>query len=165
MKINMRRTLWLAAILLGVHSTGGPAARYEGPRPPKPDIPYLLHAETLVETEVQEAKEEERRNEVIAWVAGASSPVRTPLAEPIFLFESEKIPPEKMQLYKFEVRSGRRQVTIPKRPSKSGARPLRLNVTQIEGKLYRLEANEYLENGEYSLSPAGSNQVFCFQVY
>jgi len=28
-----------------------------------------------------------------------------------------------------------------------------------------VEANEMLENGEYSLTPSGSNQVFCFQVY
>jgi hypothetical protein len=159
------RTLWVIALVLAGISVSRSAAKYDGPRPPKPDVPYLLHADNLIETEIQEAKEEERRNEVVAWVNGPSSPVRTPLAEPIFLFESDKIAPGKLQLYKFEVRSGRRQVVLPKRASKGGSRPLRLNITQIEGKLYRIEANEYLENGEYSLSPEGSNQVFCFQVY
>jgi hypothetical protein len=38
-------------------------------------------------------------------------------------------------------------------------------VKPLEGKLYRVEANETLENGEYALSPDGSDQVFCFQVY
>jgi hypothetical protein len=40
-------------------------------------------------------------------------------------------------------------------------------VTRIEGHLYRVDVNEGLglENGEYSLSPQGSNTVFCFQVY
>lgn len=161
----MTRTIWAAILIVLLASAAGPAAKYDGPRPPKPDVPYLLHAENLVETEVQEAKEEDRRNEVVAWVNGVSSPARTPLAEPIFLFESDKIAPEKLQLYRFEVRSGRRQVVLPKRPSRSGSRPLRLNITPIEGKLYRIEANEYLENGEYALSPAGSNQAFCFQVY
>ena len=31
--------------------------------------------------------------------------------------------------------------------------------------IYRIDVGESLENGEYSLTPEGSNQVFCFQVY
>ena len=38
-------------------------------------------------------------------------------------------------------------------------------LTKLDDALYRVEVNEVLENGEYSLSPRGSNQVFCFQVY
>ena len=34
------------------------ADKYDGPRPPKPDIPYLLHANHLVETEICEAREQ-----------------------------------------------------------------------------------------------------------
>jgi hypothetical protein len=45
------------------------------------------------------------------------------------------------------------------------ARPRRLNVKPLGGSLYRIEVDESLENGEYGLSPADSNQVFCFQVY
>ncbi len=45
------------------------------------------------------------------------------------------------------------------------AHPVRLNVTQLDGTLYKLEVDEILENGEYSLSPADSNRVFCFAVY
>jgi hypothetical protein len=56
-------------------------------------------------------------------------------------------------------------VILPLKARKNASHPLRLTVTRIEGKLYRLEANEGLENGEYSLSPDGSDQVFCFQVY
>ena len=33
------------------------AEKYSGPVPPKPDVPYLLHASTLVETEPGEARE------------------------------------------------------------------------------------------------------------
>jgi len=161
----MSRFVWLPIVLMLGPLTCGPAAKYSGPRPPKPDIPYLVHADNLIETEVAEANEEDRRNEVAAWVSGASSPVRTPLAEPIFLIEAGKIAPEKFELFRFEVRSGRRQVTIPKRGARGGTKPLRLVVTQLEPKLYRLEVNEFLENGEYSLSPSGSNQAFCFQVY
>jgi hypothetical protein len=68
-------------------------------------------------------------------------------------------------LYRFDVRRGRREVVLPTRPGKNAPRPFRTVVTPLEGKLYRIEANEALENGEYSLSPDGSNQVFCFQVY
>ena len=40
-----------------------------------------------------------------------------------------------------------------------------MEATRIGDKLYRLEVEESLEPGEYSISPEGSNQVFCFQVY
>jgi hypothetical protein len=36
---------------------------------------------------------------------------------------------------------------------------------RLDKDLYKLEAVESLEPGEYSLSPEGSDQVFCFQVY
>jgi hypothetical protein len=45
------------------------------------------------------------------------------------------------------------------------ARPIRLNVTRLDENLYKIEVDEILENGEYSLSPVDSNQVFCFQIY
>ena len=44
-------------------------------------------------------------------------------------------------------------------------RPLHLSVNKVDGRLYRVEASEPLENGEYSLSPNDSNKVFCFEVY
>jgi hypothetical protein len=154
-----------AALLLVAVTASGLAQKYTGPRPPKPDVPYLMHADNLLETEVFEAKEEARGNETTAWVPGVSSPVRTPMAEPIFLFESGKIVADKLELYKFEVKRGRREVVLPKKPGKNAPRPIRVIVTNLEGRLYRIEANETLENGEYSLSPGGTNQVFCFQVY
>jgi hypothetical protein len=44
--------------------------------------------------------------------------------------------------------------------------PLRTDVTKISNdNLYRIEVNGSMEKGEYSLSPDGSNQAFCFQVY
>jgi hypothetical protein len=45
------------------------------------------------------------------------------------------------------------------------AHAIRLNVTRLEENLYKIEVDEILENGEYSLSPADSNQVFCFQIF
>jgi hypothetical protein len=162
----MLRILLPPAVLLLLSLTAaGPAEKYTGPWPPKPDVPYLVHADTLIETEIAEAKNEDKGNDRTAWVPGVSSPVRTPLAEPSFLIEVQKLTPEKIELYKFDVKRGRREVTLPLKARKNASRPLRLTVTRIEGKLYRLEANEGLENGEYSLSPDGSDQVFCFQVY
>lgn len=138
---------------------------YDGPRPPKPDVPYLMHAGTLVETEIAEAKEEQRKNEVAYTVSGASSPARTPLAEPIFLFQSEKIPAESLGLFRFQVKGGSREVVINQK--KRDERPLHLTVTALGKGLFRVEVNEGqgLENGEYALSPQGSNRSFCFQVY
>lgn len=159
------RPLLAAASLLVAVTASGLAQKYTGPRPPKPDVPYLVHADNLIETEVLEAKEEGHGNETTAWVPGVSSPVRTPMAEPIFLFESQKIVADKLELYKFDVKHGRREVVLLKKPGRNAPRPIRVIVTNLEGRLYRIEANETLENGEYSLSPDGTDEVFCFQVY
>lgn len=152
-------SLWLCA------NFGTAQKTYDGPRPPKPDVPYLMHADNLIETEVGEAREEHHgKNDVTYIIPGANSPVRTPLAEPIFLFESEKITPESIGLYRMQVRKGNREVATSE---KSRMHPLRLMVTPLGGHIYRIEVNENLglENGEYSLSPQGSNAVFCFAVY
>lgn len=141
------------------------AQKYTGPRPPKPDLPYLLHASNLVATEPGEAKEEKRKDDTVYAVAGVSSAAKTPLAEPIFLIQAQKLVPEKLQLYKLEVKNGRREILFPAKKRKDGPRPLYMSVTRLGEGIFRLEANETLENGEYSLTPDGSNQVFCFQVY
>jgi hypothetical protein len=98
-------------------------------------------------------------------LSGASSKARTPLAEPIFLIRVEKLNPEKLALYPLEVKNGSREVYFPNRPKKDSARPVHTIVTRVADGLFRVEANEGLENGEYALSPEGSNQVFAFQVY
>jgi len=141
------------------------AQKYDGPRPPKPDVPYIKHADNLVATEVTEAKEENRKDDLIYVIAGASSPARTPLASPIFLFQSDKILPDKLQLFKLETKNGNRELLFSHK-KKQAAMPIRLEVTRLSSdNLYKLEVDEELENGEYSLSPDGSNQAFCFQVY
>ncbi len=140
------------------------ADKYTGPRPPQPDIPYLLHASKLIPTEVVEAREEQKKNESTYIIPGASSPARTPLAEPIFLIEADKINPERLELYRLEVKGGQREITVSQK-RRGGPRPLKLSVTRIDGRLYRVEAGEMLENGEYSLSPSDSNKAFCFEVY
>lgn len=155
-----------AVALVLVWTCALPAQKYDGPRPPKPDLPYLQHADTLVPTEAAEAMEEKRGNETVYSVAGAGSPVRTPIAEPIFLFASEKIAPESLELYRLTVKGGNRQIVFPEK-KRDAPRPFRLSVTRLDDKLYRIEVNERmgLENGSYSLTPAGSNQIFCFDVY
>jgi hypothetical protein len=140
------------------------AADYDGPRPQKRDVPYILHATKLIETEVAEAKEESKKDDVTYVISGGESPVKTPMAEPIFIFESDKIPPDKIELYKLDVRNGRREVTINQKKRK-GPRPYRLLVTRLGDRLYKIEASETLENGQYSLSPSDSNKAFCFEVY
>lgn len=137
---------------------------YTGPRPPKPDVLYLVHASNLVPTEVTEASQEGKKDDTTFSVAGATSSARTPLSEPIFLLRSEKIKPDALELYRFEVKNGRRQLTLSKK-RKDTSGPFHLSITKLDKDLYRVEADEALENGEYSLSPSGSNAVFCFQIY
>ncbi|MCW5978011.1 MAG: hypothetical protein KIT09_08025 [Bryobacteraceae bacterium] len=141
---------------------------YDGPRPPKPDIPYLLHAGDLVELEAGEARVEDRKRETANLLAGAASPVKTPLAEPIFIFESDKIPAQKLALYQLDVVKGQREIAFPKdarEQFRKGPHPKHLMVRKLAGKLFWLEANEVLDNGQYCLSPEGSQAVFCFEIF
>lgn len=151
----MRFPAFLIAILLAAAAW---SADYTGPKPPKPDMLYLVHADNLLPTEASDAKQEKDTYSVM----GATSTAKTPLAEPIFLLQSDKLTPESLELYRMEVKGGKREVTISKR---RGARPLHLSVTRLERGLYRVEAADPLENGEYAISPSGSNRVFCFQVF
>jgi hypothetical protein len=142
----------------------GAAEKYTGPVPPKPDIPYLLHGSNLIETETGQVREESRKSDTNYVVAGASSPARTPLAEPIFIIDAQKSSPERFELYRMDVRGGNREVSFSGR-RRGGNRALHLAVTPLGGHLYKIEADEPLENGEYTLSPSGDNRAFCFEIY
>ena len=151
-----------AVLFFAIHCAA--AQSYTGPMPPAPDIPYLKHAQNLIPTEVLEAKEEKgKKDEITYVVAGAASTARTPLASPILILETGKLVAAQLQLYKLEVRNGRRELTVsPKKPAK----PFRVELTRLNsGKLYRLEVDDSLEPGEYAFSVEGANQVFCFQVF
>lgn len=139
------------------------AQKYSGPKPPKPDIPYLLHANNLLETETGQAQEAGRKDDITYTIAGAASPARTPLASPILLMQADKLSPERLDLYRMDVRNGHREITFSKKKTKT--RPIRLTITPLGENMYRIEVDESLENGEYSITPSGSNQVFCFAVY
>ena len=158
-------TLPLSMLLVGQAAI---AQKYDGERPPKPDIPYLLHGDQLVETEIADARIEDRKKETANILPGSSSPVRTPLAEPIFIFESDKIAPQKLALYEAEVVKGQREVTFPKDPrdqARKGPHPKHVLVKKLEDKLFWVEVNQVLDIGQYCLSPQGSQAVFCFEVY
>jgi hypothetical protein len=64
-----------------------------------------------------------------------------------------------------EVKSGNREVNLSQKRRRSGPRAIHLMVTRLGEGLYKIEADEPLENGEYSLSPSDSNRAFCFQIY
>jgi hypothetical protein len=140
------------------------AQNYTGPTPPKADVPYLLHASTLIETEVTQAKQETKKGATLYSVEGTTSSAKTPLAEPIFIIRTEKLNAERIEMYKFDVKKTRRELEIKDNPGKND-RPLHVAVTKLGRDLYKIEASEQLPNGEYSLSPSGSNQVFAFTVY
>src|SRR6476620_4017649 len=96
-------------ILAAVFAASG--QKYTGPRPPKPDLPYLKHAQNLVPTEAGEAKEEKGKKDDITYaVGGAASSAKTPLASPIFLMQCEKVRAEGLELYRLESRNGRREL-------------------------------------------------------
>jgi hypothetical protein len=156
-----RRLLALTVLLLSAAFTAW-TADYSGPRPPMPDMLYLVHADNLIPTEAGEAKEEGKGNTTYT-IPGATSSARTPLAEPIFILKSEKITPESLELYKLDVKGGHRELTLS--GSRRNSKALHVAVTRLAQGLYKIEADEVLDNGEYVLSPMGTNRVFCFQIY
>jgi len=139
--------------------------KYDGPVPPKPDLPYLLNASNLKETEAAQAKEQGKKNEPTYVVAGASSSAKTPLAEPIFIMDARQIAPERLELYQLEVKDGNREVSVSTKGHKGTSPVFYLRVTPLREHLFKIEASQPLENGEYALTPNGDNRVFCFEVY
>lgn len=141
--------------------------KYAGPRPAAPDVPCLLHADRLIETEKSVATESKTKEGTLYTVPGAGSPVKTPVPEPIFLLRADKINPDRLSLFRMTPRGGSRTLLFPEqgRRRRDGPRPVFMLVMLIEPGLYRVEVNEPLEDGEYCLSPEGSNDVFCFSEY
>src|SRR5581483_7148739 len=122
----MRRLLILLFAVSGLCL----AQKYDGPRPAKPDLPYLKHADTLLATEVAEAAEQSRKDDILYVVSGAASPVKTPLSSPILLFQSDKILPDKLQLFKLESRNGQREILFSHK-KKQTAKPIRIDVMKL----------------------------------
>jgi len=138
--------------------------KYTGPQPEKADLPYLIHADVLVPTEATEAKEEPRKDDIIYVVDGATSSAATPLASPAFLIRTDQLVADKLQIYKLELKNGHREILFSHK-KKQVARPVSCTATRVGDDLYKLEVDVSLGKGEYSITPEGSNQVFCFRVY
>jgi hypothetical protein len=135
-----------------------------GPKPDKKDVPYLVHANTLVQTEVARPSAEDGPEGARYTVPGDTSPARTPLALPIFLLDASEIKPEKLRLIRLTANSGHREALLLKRPGPDDA-PILLTVTNLGGGVYRFETVNEVENGEYALNVAGTNVFFCFTVF
>ena len=156
----MSRRTWMLLALSAV--AAAQSKKYDGPKPPKPDLPYLKHADNLIPTDSSEATEEKKKDNTLYIVQGAAATAQTPLASPILIMHADKLVPDRLGLYKMEVKSGRRELLSTR---KKPLRPIRMDVERLSGNVYKLEVHESLEPGEYSLSPEGSNKVFCFRVF
>ena len=134
------------------------------PNPAKPDIPYIIHGSDIRELEQVEAKEEIAKNQLRYWIPGTAAQIRTPLAAPEFLFNSQEIDPRDLSLFGFEVNNGRRELLYRKK-KKVVAEPYFLNLEGVEGRVVRIRINASLPPGEYGLTPDGRNIVFTFSVF
>ena len=139
--------------------------KYDGPVPPKPDVPYLLQAKKLTEIEIGKAREERKKDETLFIIPGPASSARTPLPEPIFIIDARQLSPQKIELYPLEVKDGSRVVSLPNKKGNGSVQPLHLRITPLKEHLYKIEPSEMLEAGEYALTPVGDNRIFCFEVY
>lgn len=156
----MNSRLLACALLLTI---GIPAQeRYNGPPPPKKDLPYLLQAGNLVETELGMAEPHDEGAAVVYVIPGANSTAKTTLTSPSFIIDTSQIPPESLQLYRVESTGGHRQISFPKRGKPPS--PVPMVITRLGGSLFKLDPANDLPKGEYSLTPQGSNAVFCFAV-
>ena len=160
--MRLKTAMALAFLVLPVIG----AEKYTGPRPPKPDLPYLMHADNLMETVPGMATTETRKDATYAVLDGATSTAKTPLAEPIFILQTAKLQADKFEAYKLEVtKNGKREVLINHKKPKNVQRPIHLVITRLDDKLYKIEVDEPLENGEYCLTPQGSDATFAFTIY
>ena len=153
--------IFVLAFLLLTYAASG---QQKLPTPPKPDVPYIVHANNLVETESSKANAETKKNEQWYFVEGASSGVETPMARPEFLVKAENLDPDSLELYRFEPKNGKREILIRKK-KKVLARPHFLSLETLKPGVVRIRVDDVLENGEYCLTPNGSDSVFCFTVY
>jgi hypothetical protein len=157
----MRMPLIAAAVLAAAFAQ----TKYTGPVPTKSDVPFLLHANKLVELDSGVAQKSQRKDNTVFTVAGAGAQAKTPMPEPIFLVNSEKLNPETLALWRMSPKNGARELEIPAKPKKDSPRPIRTTAVKVTGNTFRVETQEFLENGEYCLSPEGADQAFCFSVY
>lgn len=63
----LRKIVWLmfAGALVAA------AQKYDGPRPPKPDIPYIKHASNLIPTEAVTAQEDKKHDDTTYIIPGS----------------------------------------------------------------------------------------------
>ena len=154
----------LLAAMAGFPSLAEETNKLGLPNPEKPDVPYLIHASSLIETEQSEATEEKRKNEMLYAVPGANSGVQTPLASPEMLFRSENIDPRDLAFFRFASKNGRRELLYQKK-KKILAEPIRISLYPVDEGLVKIRVDDSLQAGEYCLTPSGSNVVFCFAVF
>jgi hypothetical protein len=142
------------------------AQKYAGPIPEKEGVLYIVQADSLIATESSTTREQKgKKDETIYVIGGAASPARTPLASPAFIMKPKDLMPEKLQLYRLDVRNGHREITLRSGKRAKNPEPVHVEIKHLDGGLVQLQVSDSLSNGEYSFSPQGSNDVFCFEVY
>jgi hypothetical protein len=152
--------LWGGMLILLVVAAA--QEKYSGPPLPKKDFAYLVRGDSLVEMEFAIAEPRDDNDRVTFVIAGAGSLVKTNDVAPAIVIDVSKLPTDLLQLYRVESRDGHREISIPKRGRRP--QPVPMITTKLGGNLVSLKPVEDLTSGEYSLTPQGSNAVFCFTV-
>ena len=154
-------TRWILP-LFAIAVAAAQTPKYAGPVPPKTDLPYLKHANNLVETEAVDFKEDRTNDDVLFTVPGDASPAKTPLALPVFLIKTVKLNPERLQMYRLEAKNGHREITLS---GKKRADIIHVRVTRLTADgLFRMEVADGLDSGQYVLSLDGTDRGFCFEI-
>ena len=93
---DMTRRMLLTSLPLLLSAAVSGQEKYSGPKPPSKDVPYLLHAEKLIATELKKADQSNSKEGQVFFVSGTTSLARTPLAEPIFIFSPDHFRAEQL---------------------------------------------------------------------
>lgn len=86
------------------------------------------------------------------------------MAGPEFLLKTSSLDPKRLELYRLESQNGRREILIRKK-KKIVATPYHTSIVSVSPGVFRIRVDQFLEDGEYCLTPNGSNAVFCFTVH
>ena len=143
--------------------------KYDGPRPRKKDVLYVVHADNLTGDGGGNGKPNLRISDVnhLFGPGAASASSHTTGRAHLLMAPDENHPGQLgVCIDSMSGTAGERFcITGKKRRLSLKQFSRHLSLRSLEHGLTRIEASEPLDPGEYSISPEGSNTAFCFSVY
>ncbi len=81
----------------------------------------------------------------------------------MLLIKADKVNPQRLQMYRLEVKDGHREITASGKKRADVIHVLEVTRLTSDG-VFRMEVADDLDSGQYVLSLEGTNQGFCFTI-